>query len=277
MMQLARTAGAFFWHDLREDLARPEAVAARLASTVTVLLLIAFGARAYGGSEDAPWAAAGLFAWATVGYAGLGLLWVTLASFRVRVARYRATGLLEACAMTRTPLWKTLFVVPGYDVTAACLGAVAMAALAVAVSPVGWSGRGAVEAAGYLALGLVPMTAVGIVVTGVMLSSRWGSLAERGMRLMSAVACGAVVPREVLPGWLAQVGAWLPLGAMLDGVRAALFGEGGVDAGPSPGVRLMIVAALMAPLAVVAAREAIARALRGGLLVPHPDARIRGF
>lgn len=262
---LFRAAAAFWRHDLLEATSYPLAMVNGVIGIGTVLFLLYFGGLAFdqqaGDLVGAPW-----FLFAVVGWVSMRLLGVTLGSFRARIRRYQLTGLLEACVMTRTPLWKTLLVMPTWDLVAALSTGLVVVTVAFLLTPVRPDASAMLTALAVLGGGLLVFTAVGMISASVTLVIKHGDPVARTVSLLSLLVAGTYVPREVLPTWLAQIGAWLPMGAMLDGLRVALLDTPADPNVVGAGVRLGVLAVVLVPCALLAARAAISRVLRDGSL-----------
>jgi ABC-type multidrug transport system permease subunit len=95
-----------------------------------------------------------------------------------------------------------------------------------------------------LATGLT-LSAIGVFLGGLVLILKQGetlaSVVTFGLGLLS----GALFPRELLPGWLQAVGDVLPTRFALDGMRRALFDDGGWQGDL---LALLVTAAILIPL-----------------------------
>jgi ABC-type multidrug transport system permease subunit len=91
------------------------------------------------------------------------------------------------------------------------------------------------------------LSAIGVFLGGLVLVLKQGeilaSIATFGLGLLS----GALFPRELLPGWLQAIGDILPTRFALDGMRHALFEDGGWQ-GDLAG--LLVTALILVPLSI---------------------------
>jgi ABC-2 type transport system permease protein len=83
----------------------------------------------------------------------------------------------------------------------------------------------------YAALGTATMAVLGIALTAVARSSDTASTIAPFIAVILSFISGVFLPPEVLPDWLATIGAVLPLEPLADGLQRALLGEGPVELG----------------------------------------------
>lgn len=262
---LARAMGAFWRHDLLEQLSYPMTYLNRLLNLVVVVFLLYYGGRLV---DDAavPGVDAGYFLYGVTGWVAMAFLGVTLGSFRMRIMRYQMTGLLEACVMTRTPLWMVLLVMPTWDLVVAGVSGTLLLAVSMALAGTAPTLLGLLTALGYLALGLLSFTAIGMTSAALTLAYKSRDPLARLVTLGSVLIGGTFIPHEVLPGWMAAVGSWLPIAPMLDGFRGSLLGGGAPD---GAALRLAVLAVVLVPIALTSARFAIGRVLRDGSMAHY--------
>lgn len=262
---LLRAMSSFWRHDLLEQLSYPMTYVNRLVNLVVVVFLLYYG----GGLVDeaaVPGVDTGYFLYGVTGYVAMAFLGVTLGSFRMRIMRYQMTGLLEACVMTRTPLWMVLLVMPTWDLMVAFASGTLLLAVSMMLAGAAPTALGLLTAIGYLALGLLSFTAIGMISAALTLAYKSRDPLARLVTLGSVLLGGAYVPQEVLPGWMAAVGRWLPIAPMLDGFRGSLLGTGAPD---GAALRLGVLAVVLVPIALVSARFAIGRVLRDGSMAHY--------
>lgn len=265
LAMLARATGAFWRHDLLEQLSYPMTYLNRLLNLVVVVFLLYYGGRLV---DDAavPGVNAGYFLYGVTGWVAMAFLGVTLGSFRMRIMRYQMTGLLEACVMTRTPLWMVLLVMPTWDLVVAGVSGTLLLAVSMALAGTAPTLLGLVTALGYLALGLLSFTAIGMTSAALTLAYKSRDPLARLVTLGSVLIGGTFIPHEVLPGWMAAVGSWLPIAPMLDGFRGSLLGDGAPE---GAALRLAVLAVVLVPIALTSARFAIGRVLRDGSMAHY--------
>ncbi len=201
---LARAMGAFWRHDLLEQLSYPMTYLNRLLNLVVVVFLLYYGGRLV---DDAsvPGVSTGYFLYGVTGWVAMAFLGVTLGSFRMRIMRYQMTGLLEACVMTRTPLWMVLLVMPTWDLVVAGVSGTLLLSVSMALSGTAPTLLGLVTALGYLALGLLSFTAIGMTSAALTLAYKSRDPLARLVTLGSVLIGGTFIPHEVLPGWITTI------------------------------------------------------------------------
>lgn len=95
----------------------------------------------------------------------------------------------------------------------------------------GWRPDGLLAAAAILLLGTVAFVALALVVAGTMRTEAVLAVANL-LWVVLAFGGGALLPLDLLPDGVAAVAAWLPSGALGEGLRTALAG-GGLAVGPA--------------------------------------------
>ena len=83
----------------------------------------------------------------------------------------------------------------------------------------------------YAALGTATMAVLGIALTAVARSSDTASTIAPFIAVILSFISGVFLPPELLPDWLATIGALLPLEPLADGLQRALLGEGALEPG----------------------------------------------
>lgn len=151
-----------------------------------------------------------------------------LVAVAIQTAFERKYGVLKRLGGTPLPRWGFLLA-KGLAVAALLLVQTA-ATLALALGPLGWRpGGGLGLALVIVVLGAVTHTALGLLLAGSLRAE--GTLAlSNALFLVLLVISGATFDADVLPDALAAVGAFLPLGALTQALRAAL--DGGALLGP---------------------------------------------
>ena len=80
----------------------------------------------------------------------------------------------------------------------------------------------------YLVLGVVLLTALGMMLSALMLNmSRQASFLSEGVAGVMYLACGVIFPLTVLPSWMGAIGRGLPPTYWIEGVRRSLLGPAG--------------------------------------------------
>lgn len=269
MTTFLRAMHAFWNHDLSEHLSYPMFFVRRLITAATMLFLLYYGGELVDAGEVVGELGAPYFLYALTGIAVLQMLNASLGSFATRIRRYQLTGLLEACIMTRTPLWQVLLAMPVFDLVFAFNRAVAVVALGAFVASfvIPWSSI--FTAALFVALGVILFLSLGLISSALTLVLKGGEPVGRLMQLASLTVSGAFFPRAMLPDWLAAIGEFVPIAPVLDGVRGALFS--GLPLGDlmEPLLRLAVLTAFLLPVSVAVGRWGLWRVLRDGSLAHY--------
>jgi ABC-2 type transport system permease protein len=200
----------------------------------------------------------------TTGYVCLAVLAASVPALRDRLRRYQETGFLEACVMTRTPLWKTLVATPVYDVFVEVLLGLALLAVVLPGMPQPPSGASLALAALFLAIGTGTCILLGLASASMTLALRASDPMATVVMGVALVCGGAVVPRELLPEPLAWLGALTPVAPMLDGLRMTL--EGGAWSEPLAAAltHLLTLSAAMSVICLATIAWALRRVLGDG-------------
>ncbi len=138
---------------------------------------------------------------------------------------------------------------------------IAIAALHLPTGKIDWLGL----------LVMLPAAGVAFVPLGI-LAAAVTVVFKRGQSIVDALIfgmtfiSGAVIPISVLPGWLQPIGNVMPTKPAFDGLRDALFRDGGwgIDA-----LKLLAFGAVGVPIAVYALERAFRRAKRTGSLAQY--------
>lgn len=269
MRRLSRAMHAFWMHDLSEQLSYPMLFIQRLITGATLLFLLYYGSALVDGGEVVGELGAPYFLFALSGVAVLQLLNACLGSFSTRIRRYQLTGLLEACLMTRTPLWQVLLAMPVFDLAFAFARSAAVIVLGLVVAGYAVGPTAVATSLVFIALGVLVFLALGLISSALTLVLKGGEPVGRLMQLASVTVSGAFVPRSVLPEWLAAIGEFVPIAPVLDGVRGALFDGLTLVALLEPLLRVCVLAAFLVPVALVVARWGLYRVLRDGSLAHY--------
>jgi len=266
MSNLVRVLIAFWRQHTREALADPPLLIRDASVLASAVAMCWFS----GGFIDRALATAGTpmtsswFLFALTGVTGMLIVDVTLRAFTRRVTHAQKSGLLEAAVMTRTPLWRILLVMPTFDVATryvVCWGLLVAGLVldggAVTTAQMGWI-------AAVLALGLAAMTTIAMVSASISIIVKYTDPLGLLVALASAVCGGIVYPRADLPPALAFVGDHLPIGPLVDGLRAAVAGD--ADGAAAAVTTLGLTVAVLAPVAVGMSIYGMRRLLGDGAL-----------
>lgn len=125
---------------------------------------------------------------------------------------------------------------PGGLLAGKALSVLAVEALQVALvggvaATLGWRPTGFGAAVVVLVLGTAAFVALALVVAGTMRTEAVLAVANL-LWVVLAFGGGALLPLDLLPDGVAAVAAWLPSGALGEGLRTA-FAGGGLAAGPT--------------------------------------------
>lgn len=256
---------AFLYVGALEFASYPMQIVDRLLSLGTVVVLLGFAGTLVDVDTTEHALGPSYFVFAVTGFAMLQVFTSTMTLFRTRVRHFQLHGVLEAGAMTRTPVWAFLCGAPAFDLTwslvqgAALVGGVHLVT-GTAVEPVR-----AMAAFGIAILAGAVFAALGLVAAAGVLVFKQGEPLTRAVTIATLLFGGTFVPRSALPAWLDMPGGWLPIAPALDAMRAALYGAPWSDV-TEPLIRLAIVGGVVVVLAVLAIRVAIRAVLREGSL-----------
>jgi hypothetical protein len=256
---------AFLYVGALEFASYPMQIVDRLLSLVTVVVLLGFAGTLVNVEATSHALGPSYFVFSVTGFAMLQVFTSTMTLFRTRVRHFQLHGVLEAGAMTRTPVWAFLCGAPAFDLTwSLAQGTVLVAGVhLVTATPVEFVR--AFAAFGIACLAGTVFAALGLVAAAGVLVFKQGEPLTRAMTIATILFGGTFVPRSVLPPWLDVPGAWLPIAPALDAMRACLYGAPWADvAGPLG--RLAIVGGVVAILGLFAMRRAIGAVLRDGSL-----------
>lgn len=192
------------------------------------------------GQHDAPTFLPALSLMISVGMLGFFALPSTLGS-------YREKGILRRLSTTPVPPTALLVAQLIVQLAVALVGVVALVLVGHLVVelplPQNWPGFAAA-----VVLGLAGLFAVGLVVAALSPTARLAGSVGPLLFFPMLFLAGVWLPRDRMPDLLATIGAYSPLGALIDTVAAAWAG-----ASPEPG-QLIALAVLAVVLGAVAAR-----------------------
>lgn len=252
--------GAFWRLDAAENATLAFERLSLIARVAAIGVLLWFGRTLVAVERDAVMGATGFLLWALTGYAALAVFRAGLLLLRERIRRYQLSGTLEACLMTGVPPWRVIAAMPVHDVASTFALALAVVGLAIPFADGDVSALAALTAFGYALVGLLATLGLGMISGAVVLATRQNDPIAQALSVLAAVVSGAFVPRDLFPAPLAWIGAWLPIGSSLDGIRAALAD---LDAGDAA-FRLALVTVVAVPGGLLALRVAVRQMLRDG-------------
>lgn len=229
-----------------------------------VLCLAALAGQWLGGAgagNSAQWVAH-----AATGYVVVALHVALWASYRERIRRHQELGVLEACVMTRTPLWRTIFAAPTWDVTMELVwGAVWLGAAVVCV---GFYPLVLLPTLVTCALGLWAAWMVGMASASVSMALRASDPIASLLIAWMLFCSGVIVPRSALPEWMQWLGAFMPAAPMVDSLREVLGTQ--PTAGWAHALHALVLAGSFTILAALTVRQAVDRVLGDGAF-SQPD------
>lgn len=157
------------------------------------------------------------FAFLVVGTGALLFLTTTMGTLPGAVSSGIVTGTWEALLATPTPRWAILAGLSGYSLAWSALKCV------VLLSAASWLGArfewgGLLPTFLVLGLTLVPYFAVALISAAAVLAWRTRTPLAQGVLLVSVFLGGVYYPVHLIPGWMEELAAWLPL---TYGLRAA--------------------------------------------------------
>ncbi|MFT4704132.1 MAG: ABC-2 type transport system permease protein [Bradymonadia bacterium] len=268
-MSYLQAIRAFWAHDLNEQLSYPLIMVQRLVSAATLLFLLYYGGQLVDAEVAQNQLQAPFFLYSLTGIATLQLLHACLSSFTIRVRRYQLTGLLEACLMTRTPLWQVLSAMPIFDLCFAFFRAALVLVLGFLVVGFEVSIGSIAIALLFAGLGVVLFLAVGLISSALTLVLKGGDPVGRVVQLASVTVAGTFIPRDVLPDWIALIGEFVPVAPVLDGARGALFEGAALTDLLDPLFRLVMLGGFLIPVAGLVGAWGLYRVLRDGSLAHY--------
>lgn len=265
MSALASAIRAFFYVGWVEQLSYPLALIDRLLAVIAVLTMLFFGGRFVDAGNVAELETS-YFLWSVTGYAVLHIFNGTTTLFKTKVRHFQFHGVLEACAMTRTPFATFLMAAPAWDLASALVVGVGALIGANLLQPVALDVARIAVAAGFLAIGTVGFVTLGLVSAAASLALKKGEPINRALSLATLLFAGAFYPREVLPAAMQPLADWLPIAPIVDGMREALYGDLSAAALAAPLVRAVVIALVGAAGAWAAIRWAVRVTQRDGSL-----------
>ena len=270
MADLGIVLGAFFRRALLDAASQRSAQLLRLLGFVASAAALLFLARLVDAAAHPALAGRG-------GYGGFVLLGFVVADLQrtavsalaARIREAQLQGTLETMLATPTPTWAVLLGVALPDLAAALLRAAVYLAVAGLLFrlPLGRLDPGATTLT--LALALVAFAAVGLFAAALTLRLRRADPLGGLLAGASLIAGSVLYPPSVLPGWLAALGALLPIHPALAALRPALLDGAGISGLAAPLARLALFALLVAPAGAWLFARALARARAEGSLTTY--------
>lgn len=202
------------------------------------------------------------------GLAALQLSQTCLLRMGQRLREEQLAGTLEPLFATGVAPWRLLLSSLVWPLATLFAALASFAFLAERAGALSFAQADPLALALFLGLGCGVLAELGLVSAAFVLGFQRGDPLAAVFNLASLVLAGAYFPREVLPGWMQQLSAWLPQTQLVDGLRAAAFTGAGLE---DPRCRealgvLALECAVGALLAAFALRLAHARARRRGSL-----------
>jgi ABC-2 type transport system permease protein len=163
------------------------------------------------------------FTAAMIAYAVMSAAFTTLA---ISLVEQRESGQLKRLRGTPLPPWAFVAAQVLRVVVVSTAMVTALLAIGVLVFGVEVDAASLARIALYAALGTATMAVLGVALTAVARSSDTASTLAPFIAVILSFISGVFLPPEILPGWLASIGAVFPLEPLADGLQRALLGEG---------------------------------------------------
>jgi ABC-2 type transport system permease protein len=201
-----------------------------------------------------------------VGVALLDLQGTVVASLSSRIRDAQHTGAFETLLVTPAPTALILAGITFPDLLWALVRVACYAAVGGAFFGLDLSSINLLGVAALAPLFLASFFALGLVGASITMFLRRADPVNLFVAALSMLAGGVLYPQSVLPAPLRQVGALLPIGPSLDGLRSAVVSGAGPAALTGPLLRLLAFAAGVGPIGALAFSRALLRARREGSL-----------
>lgn len=254
---------AFWLHDFREAQSYPLTHFNRLAGLGIFFFLLHGLSEMQGGDVEST--GIGVLPFIACGYAVLDLMWTALGAFTSKLRRHQTTGMLEACLMTGHSLPALMGAMPVFDLSVSIFRATGVVVLAslfmVPPAPsTGWLFAGL-----FGFFGVVMFLCFGLISAALLLRYKAGDPLNKALHFSAILTGGVLLPRRLLPEALANVGGWVPIAPVVDGVRLSLQGQSATELAPVAG-RLALLLLVSGLVALWAVRRAVLAVLREGSL-----------
>ncbi len=179
------------------------------------------------------------FAFLVVGTGALLFLTTALTTLPGAIGSGITTGTWEALLATPASRWSLVAGMSGYAFLWSAAKAVALLITGVLLgAKIAWGG--VLPGIVVLILTVVPYYALGLVSAGAVLAWRTRTPVAQLALLASVFLGGVYYPTHLVPGWLEQVSAWIPLTYGLRALRRLLL-EGATVAAVLPDVELLLL------------------------------------
>ena len=267
MMEPLRAAAAFWTLDRIERWSYPLAILNRGVWILTMIFLFYYGGRSLTGSVAGVGTEDDIFLFAMTGFATLQLMNACVGTHASRVRASQYNGVLEACLMTRTPIWQILLVMPSYALGTAVVRFVILLSIAIGLGGAGLQATMIPLLLAVLLMGSLLFLSLGVVSAVVTMVTKQGDPLSQLLVLASWLIAGTFVPREALPPFLGDLGAWVPIAPVIDGIRAILASDGAATAQAFAMLAGWTIVAAVA--AIAAARTGLRRVLQDGSLAHY--------
>jgi ABC-2 type transport system permease protein len=262
---------AFFLRDLRTALSYRFSVLLGWGNIFLFLLTFFFISRTFDQAATPLLARYGVdyFSYVLVGIAFMSFLQVALTSFTNDIRIGQMTGTLEAILVTPISMPQFLLASGVYNFGVTSLRVLLYLALGGLVFGVGYSTANPGAAVVALVLTILSFSGLGILSASFTLAFKRGDPVTMFLSSASVVFGGVFFPVEVLPPWLQNISALLPMTYALRAVRLALLR--GATWGELRGdlIALALFSMILLPLGAAAFRWAIARARAAGSLAHY--------
>ena len=208
------------------------------------------------------------FAFALVGFALNGYFATGLSTFASNLRQAQMTGTLEA--MLLSPTRPSLLVIGSslWDYLLVTLNVLVYLAIGALLGANLSQGNYA-AAFGVLALSVVTFSSVGIIAASVILVTKRGDPVTWAVNALFTLLGGVFYPVEILPGYLQQLAALLPITHALRAMRLALLQGYSLSALAREVMILAAFAVVLVPLSLLAFRLAVRLAKREGSLAQY--------
>jgi ABC-2 type transport system permease protein len=206
------------------------------------------------------------FAFAVAGVIMSLVVTSATADITIRIREEQLTGTLELITVQPVRHWQLGFGTAAFPLSFALVRAaaylvIAVVALDLPTDSVDWVGVAAMLATASIAF--APLGVLGAAATIVF--KRGGAIAGLAVFAMTFVS-GALFPVSELPEWLQRIGSAMPTRFAFDGLRAALYENGGWQ---GDALALLAIAVIAIPFSVWVFGHALGHARRAGTLAQY--------
>lgn len=268
---MIRLAWAFFRRDASIAFSYRVAFIAQFSGNILLLGLLYYVGRMIG-PEALPSLeryGGNFLAFALVGVALTDTVMVSLISFGQQIREAQTTGTLEATLMSPVPLWRILIFSSLWNYFLSAfrfLLYVIVGALMYGLE-LGQANIGSVLL--IFALTVLSFMGAGMIWAAIVLVIKRGEAVMTVIITMVLVLSGVIFPPSVLPGWLQNLGALIPLTDALDGMRIALLKGASPTELAGPIGRLAVFSAVFLTLGIAGFDKAVQAGRRSGSLTQY--------